>query len=112
MLGDTRLPFMAEAPDPAVSLEAGSYVDEHGVRHRADQVRWQCKVDSDLWSDYPLEICRFIEGAWNAATERWVSLDAIDDNYSMYTVDVVALVQMNTWTQARRPLRRIIVTHG
>ena len=74
---------MAEAPAPAVALEACSNVDDHGVRQRADQVRWQCKLDGGLWADYPLDICRFIEAAWNDATEREASLDAIDDNYRL-----------------------------
>ena len=109
-LASIRLPLMAEVPALAVALGACSVVGNHGVRHRADKVRWQCQLDGGLWADYPLDICRFIETAWNVATEREASLDAIDDNYKMYIVDVKALVQMNIWSEQVRPVRRIIVT--
>ena len=74
-------------------------------------MRWQCYLDEHrLWSDYgPIDGAK-IEAAWQA-DQSSVMLGTAD-NDELWEINFIAMVQKTTWTDRRRSIRRVLITHS
>ena len=74
-------------------------------------VRWQCFLDEyGLWSDYGRIEGAKIEAAW-LADQSSVMLGTAD-NDELWEINFIAMVQRTTWTDRRRSIRRVLITHS
>ena len=75
----------------------------HGIR----RIVWQCYLDG-WWCDYDEYVCSFIESSW-LRNAHIINLYHV--GWLEHWLDLTNLMQENTKTGKRRPIRRVIETH-